>query len=224
MSAKASRLILQFESVRIHSLDEIAPDVFVLKFPRSFTFKAGQVVALKTRKEEPHRLYSIASGEDEKEVAILFDLNPEGLLTPQLVNLTRGDRLWVSQPFGFFIDEPGPAWWIATGTGIAPFASMCRSKKPEGKTLIQGARGPAHFYFQEIFTVRGLEQYIRCSSREKGEGLFHGRLTQWLAAQPGLDPDLRYYLCGNAEMVVEVRDFLIGKGVPFSKIRAEIYF
>jgi ferredoxin-NADP reductase len=224
MPPKPGRLVLHFESVQISSLDVIAPDVFVLRFPRNFSFKAGQVVALKTREEEPHRLYSIASGEQEDEVAILFDLNPEGLLTPQLVKLKAGDRLWVSQPFGFFIDEPGPAWWIATGTGIAPFVSMCRSMNPEGKVLIQGARSRSHFYFQDQFAASALAQYIRCSSREKGEGLFYGRLTEWLATQSSFDPSLRYYLCGNAEMVVEVRDLLIEKGVPFPQIRAEIYF
>ncbi len=31
-------------------------------------------------------------------------------------------------------------------------------------------------------------------------------------------------LCGNAEMVVEVRDLLISRGIPFGQIRAEIYF
>lgn len=224
MPQKSTRLVLQFEAVSIQSLDEIAPDVFVLRFPRNFSFKAGQVVALKSTEEAPHRLYSLSSGEEEDEAAILFDLNPEGLLTPQLVKMKPGDRLWVSQPFGFFIDEPGPAWWIATGTGIAPFVSMCRSLNPQGKTLIQGARTPAHFYFQEMFASTGLAQYIRCSSREQGEGVFHGRLTEWLAAQETFDPTLRYYLCGNAEMVVEVRDFLIERGVPFPQIRAEIYF
>ena len=33
-----------------------------------------------------------------------------------------------------------------------------------------------------------------------------------------------YYLCGSADMVVEVRDILIGKGIPFGHIISEIYF
>jgi NAD(P)H-flavin reductase len=34
----------------------------------------------------------------------------------------------------------------------------------------------------------------------------------------------RYLLCGSARMVVEVRDLLIARGVPFEDIVAEIYF
>ncbi len=38
------------------------------------------------------------------------------------------------------------------------------------------------------------------------------------------DPGLKYYLCGSAEMVVDTRDILIRKGVPFDQIISEIYF
>ena len=34
----------------------------------------------------------------------------------------------------------------------------------------------------------------------------------------------KYYLCGSAEMVVECREILLGKGIAFSNIVAEIYF
>jgi ferredoxin--NADP+ reductase len=37
-------------------------------------------------------------------------------------------------------------------------------------------------------------------------------------------PDVKYYLCGKALMVVEVRDLLIEKGVDYANIIAEIYF
>ena len=37
-------------------------------------------------------------------------------------------------------------------------------------------------------------------------------------------PCLKYYLCGSAEMVVEIRDILIEKGIPFDRIISEIYF
>jgi len=36
--------------------------------------------------------------------------------------------------------------------------------------------------------------------------------------------DIKYYLCGKALMVVETRDILIERGVPFSNILSEIYF
>ena len=39
-----------------------------------------------------------------------------------------------------------------------------------------------------------------------------------------LPKQIKYYLCGNPEMVVEVRDIILGKGVDFENIIAEIYF
>jgi ferredoxin--NADP+ reductase len=48
-------------------------------------------------------------------------------------------------------------------------------------------------------------------------------VTAYLAAQKTL-PDVNYFLCGSAIMVVEVRDLLIERGIPFATIFAEIYF
>jgi len=39
-----------------------------------------------------------------------------------------------------------------------------------------------------------------------------------------LATDNRYYLCGSAEMVVQVRDILISKDIPFQNIVSETYF
>jgi ferredoxin--NADP+ reductase len=37
-------------------------------------------------------------------------------------------------------------------------------------------------------------------------------------------PKVKYFICGQALMVVEIRDLLIQKGIPFENIMAEIYF
>lgn len=224
MEQKARKPLLEFSPLRVSDRQEIAEGVFMVRFPRTFSFRAGQVVALKLTEAEPHRLYSIASGEGEEDIGILFDVNPGGLLTPRLSRVQTGDTLWVSQPFGFFVDDDRPAWWIATGTGIAPFVAMFRSIDISAKTLIHGGRAKDSFYFQEELSRALGDAYVRCSSTASAEGAYPGRLTAWLKERESLDPDLRYFLCGNAEMVVDVRDLLISRGVPFENVRAEIYF
>lgn len=224
MISANKRPVITFSPVQVSRKDEIAAGVFVIRFPRIHTFRAGQVVAVRMHEGEDHRLYSIASGEADAESGILFDLNPEGLLTPRLAAMNPGEILQVSQPFGFFTDDERPAWWIATGTGIAPFYSMFNSLDTSTKTLIHGGRANDSFYFQKEFFAGLGERYIRCSSTAKGDGIYPGRLTAWLKDQKELDPELRYFLCGNAEMVVDVRDYLISRGVPFTHVRAEIYF
>jgi len=54
--------------------------------------------------------------------------------------------------------------------------------------------------------------------------VYAGRVTEYLIEQPTLNPGLKYYLCGNAEMVVDTQDILIIKGIPFDQIVSEIYF
>ena len=66
--------------------------------------------------------------------------------------------------------------------------------------------------------------YIRCCTAEQDENVFSGRVTEYLKEQLSLNPGLMYYLCGNAEMVVDVRDILISKKIPFDHIVSEIYF
>ena len=68
------------------------------------------------------------------------------------------------------------------------------------------------------------DNYIRCCSAESDHGVYSGRVTDYLEEQASLDPDLKYYLCGSAEMGVEARDILISKGIPFHHIISEIYF
>ncbi|WP_455382922.1 ferredoxin--NADP reductase [Salinispira pacifica] len=213
---------------------EIARGVYYLELERPFDFHPGQCVAAAIDRREPPRYYSIASGRSEPTIGILYDLVAEGALTPRLSRLQAGERIWISDPFGSFLDGEEPSVWIATGTGIAPFLSLARSLPPEvsaaRKRLIHGARTADRFYFQDELVERVGAGYLRCCSQCSGEspqGVYAGRLTAWLrqaAAEGEVGRGPRYLLCGSAGMVVQVRDLLISAGVPFGDILSEIYF
>lgn len=209
--------------VEIISNTEIAPGVFELAFTRSFDFLPGQVVSLTIDDHAP-RMYSISSGNKEALVKLLYDVKPEGIVTPLISKLKKGSRVKVSEPFGKFTDNEKPAWWIASGTGIAPFHSMFLSGLGVGKVLVHGGRTVDSFYYHEVFASFFQKQYIRCISQGFAEGHYRGRLTSFLREQNLLPLDQNYYLCGSSEMVVEVRDLLIGRGIPYKNIFAEIYF
>lgn len=213
----------EFIKTRVTDNREIAAGVFLISLERHFEFVPGQVVGIHFKPSSEARLYSIASGIHDGHLKILFDLQPTGFLTPVLAKCRKGDNLFVTTPFGWFTCDEKPAWWIASGTGIAPFSSMFFSGLGINKTLVHGGRTAASFFFQEDFAPVLKEKYIRCCSGEKKEGLYYGRLTSWLKEQELL-ADQHYYLCGRAEMVVDVRDILIGKGIPYHKILSEIYF
>ncbi len=214
----------QLIPVILEFTEELSDGIYLFGFRRDFDFIAGQVVGIALEENGPRRLYSICSGEDEAQVKILYNVIDEGYLTPRLSDLESGDTIWITEPRGEFTDNPDPAVWIATGTGIAPFYSMIKSGLSQNKILIHGNRFLEQFHFYDEFeTVLG-DNYIRCCSGEQDERVYHGRVTAFIEEEAELDPSLKYYLCGNAEMVVETRDILIQKGIPFHQIISEIYF
>lgn len=202
---------------------EISPGVYVISFTRDFEFQAGQVVKVALNIEVPPRIYSICSGNKEEEIRILFNIKDDGYLTPKLATMIPGEKILVSEPYGTFIGTKEKAWFIATGTGVAPFYSMIKSNLYANKTLIHGVRHLNQFYFEDELEEVLNENFIRCCSKESSCDTIPGRVTDYIKSIHDL-PDTKYYLCGQALMVVEVRDLLINKGVKFDKIMSEIYF
>lgn len=214
---------LKYSTLSVYRNKELAEGAYLLSFKRNFNFMAGQVVALGVTPTIAPRLYSIASGETDEFIEILYSEKLDGSLTPMLSLLKPGDNLMVSEPFGTYTQTSKSAVYIAAGTGIAPFMSRIRSAKADNPTVIHGASYPEFFYYNKELENFG-RNYIRCCSRCSDDQLFQGRVTDYVKQWSNLDPNKKYYLCGSAEMVVETRDTLIAKGVPFANINAEIYF
>lgn len=202
---------------------EISPGVHLISFRRPWDFLPGQVVKIALNNDHPPRIYSLCCGNQEDEAAILFNIKEDGFLTPKLSGCIPGEKILVSEPYGSFLGTNEPAWWIATGTGIAPFYSMLRSGLGENKKLIHGVSYLNQFYFEDELEEALKENYVRCCSRESSCDTFPGRVNDYISGLENL-PGIKYYLCGKALMVVEMRDLLISKGVRFENILAEIYF
>jgi ferredoxin/flavodoxin---NADP+ reductase len=210
--------------VKVIRNENIAPNAWLLALPRKFDFIAGQVIGITIDPAEEPRLYSIASGSRQDEIWILYTVKSDGLLTPSLAKVKAGDTIRMTLPFGNFICKEENAVWIATGTGIAPFASMIFSGQHQNKILIQGNRDKSGIYFYEKFINTSGLIYHPCCSRIADPGCFYGRVTDFVQNMPLPQTDIPYYLCGIAEMVVDMRDLLIEKGVPYNRIMAEIFF
>lgn len=215
---------IEVTEVIVTGNQEISPGVHLISWKRTHDFHPGQIVKITVDQAIPHRIYSICSGNNESEIRILFNIKEDGLLTPRLAGVIPGMKIWASKPYGSFRDGKKPAWWIATGTGIAPFYSMFRSGNSENKTLIHGVRQLNQLYFENELEWAMGEHYIRCCSQEQSCNVFPGRVTKYLDEIKDLPTNINYYLCGKALMVVEVRDLLISRGVSYKNILAEIYF
>ncbi|NOR76278.1 MAG: oxidoreductase [Draconibacterium sp.] len=207
----------------ISNNEEISPGVHLISFKRDFDFWPGQVVKIAIDLEHPPRIYSICSGNKESEIKILFDIKEDGILTPKLAGMIPGEKILVSKPYGSFLGDMEPAWWISTGTGIAPFYSMVQSGLKIDKKLLHGVRQLNQFYFEDELEWALDDNYVRCCSQQSSCNVIFERVTDYLKTVTDF-PDVKYYICGTSLMVVEVRDLLISKGVPFDKILSEIYF
>ena len=223
-TVESQNLSVELKEVVITGNEEISSGVHLISWNRTHNFNPGQVVKIAADLKMPPRIYSICSGNDEPEIRVLFNVKEVGLLTPWLAGVIPGMKIWATKPYGSFSDGKKPAWWIATGTGIAPFYSMFRSGISENKTLIHGVRKLDQFYFEDELEWAMGERYVRCCSHEQSCNVFLGRITKYLEEIKELPTDINYYLCGKAIMVVEVRDLLISRGVPYENILAEIYF
>ncbi len=223
MSGTGRRRI-ELKPAGVISNTEIATGVFVMEIEKHNDFIPGQLIAAARNPDDEPRLYSIASGIGHPALRILYDVKPEGVLTPAMAEMKSGDVLYVSAPFGRFTRTPENSWWIATGTGIAPFVSMTESGESAKRTLLHGARYSSNFFFQNLFLEKMDGRYLRFCTGEQGPGLIQGRITSYLKESNDIRPEIKYYLCGSADMVVEVRDILLLQGVPFDNIIAEIYF
>ena len=181
---------LELFETPIIQIKEITSNHFVIDLEYHHQYIAGQVVALTTSVDVEPRLYSIAGSFGANSIRILFDVHQDGMVTPVLATLTKGSMLKVSKPFGRFIGTNEPAWWIATGTGVAPYISMCQQLTIENKKLIHGARTLTGFLFNDFFKERLGNNYVRCCTSEMGEGIYPNRLTVWLKEQTNLPLDI----------------------------------
>jgi len=172
------------------------------------------------------------------------DKQTYGVVSSYLTSLQPGDEVRVSNPFGWF--KPGHqenSIFIATGVGLSPFLSSCRSGLKIPVMLYLGIRGFSKDFLYPIMAEMAgpyFKNYSKikvCHSRERvneqmndtKEVILHynGRVTDKITEDfksNALTSDEKYYLCGNDSMIEEVKNILLSNNVPEENIFAETFF
>ena len=184
------------------------------------------------------RAYSIASSSKEREYLELFvTLVTSGELTPRLLAMKPGDRLWLGPKItGQFTLKDIPAEknlvMIATGTGLAPYMSMLRTEvsPPDGRrvALLLGARHSWDLgYSRELFTMQrefSRLTVLRVVSRPKEEkspwtglvghvqSLWTGGALEQAWGKKPTPEDTHVLLCGNPAMIEDMTKVLVAEG------------
>lgn len=216
--------------------------------PASLRFRSGEFVMIGLPGDNGKpilRAYSIASPNWDDELEFYSIIVPDGPLTSRLQHIKPGDQIILRpKPVGTLVLDallPGKRlWFLATGTGIAPFASLMRDPETYeryeqvimmhtcrtaeeltyGAQLVQNLRADPLLseLYGEDFASRLL--YYPTTTRE--ETPLMGRITDNLASGkvladlglPPIDPAQdRAMICGSLAFNVDVKAVLEGFGM-----------
>lgn len=223
---------------------------FKVERPQSLRFRSGEFVMIglmnepdpKTGKQKPLlRAYSIASPSWEEHLEFYSIKVPDGPLTSKLQHIKPGDEIILRpKPVGTLVVDallPGKRlWFFATGTGIAPFASLMREPEVyekydevilmhtcrEVSELQYGRQLVEHIKSDEMLSEieQGKLKYYPTTTREDfshmgrvTDNLRSGKVFEDLGIAP-INPEMdRGMVCGNLAFNKEIMEILDGFGL-----------
>ena len=212
--------------------------------PATLRFRSGEFVMIGLMGDTGKpllRAYSIASPSWDEELEFYSIKVPDGPLTSRLQHIQPGDEIILRpKPVGTLVVDallPGKRlWFLATGTGLAPFASLMRDpevyEKFDQVIMMHTCREVAELeYGRQLVEglqddpligemVQGKLRYYPTTTREE----FHhmGRVTDNLASGkvfadlglPQMNPlEDRAMVCGSLAFNVDVKAILEGFGL-----------
>jgi ferredoxin--NADP+ reductase len=207
-------------------------------------FEAGQFVRIGVADNDEvlARPYSLVNTPEEPYLEVYLNIVEEGPLSPRLFDLQAGDEVLVSDnPSGFLTLSEIPAckhlWMIATGTGIGPFLAILKSEpiwqRFEKIILCYSVSMAIELSYQDVIQqllARHGEQfiYVPIVTREAHAGELGTRVTTLmqngtLEKHTGLginDTDSHVMMCGSSEMITDVSEELVARGMKKHRRRA----
>ena len=212
--------------------------------PRSLRFRSGEFVMIGLMGDTGKpllRAYSIASPAWDEELEFYSIKVPDGPLTSRLQHIQVGDEIILRpKPVGTLVLDallPGKRlWFLATGTGLAPFASLMRDpetyERYDQVIMMHTCREMAELAYGRALVdglkddpligemVEGKLLYYPTTTREPSAHM--GRITDNLTSGkvfadlrlPPMDPATdRAMVCGSLAFNVDVKAVLEGFGL-----------
>jgi len=212
--------------------------------PQSLRFRSGEFVMIGLPGDDGRpimRAYSIASPSWDEELEFYSIKVPDGPLTSRLQHIQTGDQIILRpKPVGTLVLDallPGNRLWLlATGTGIAPFASLMRDpdtyERYDQVIMMHTCREVAELEYGRRL-IESLPEdpligefvgdnltYYPTTTREESPRM--GRITDNLTSGkvfedlglPGIDRGHdRAMVCGSLGFNMDVKDILEGFGL-----------
>ena len=208
-----------------------------------FHFEAGEYLTLQQTigGEKVRRAYSICSGVNESELSVAVKRVPNGVFsTYATTQLKAGDVLEVMPPKGsfvFFYDIFGnrDIMLFSAGSGVTPMMSIAKtalSKTNIKVVFVYGNKSKEEaLFFDEIEALR--IQYPErffvhyTFSQQPWGDHYTGRINDRIVSEIFAKyKDLnwgRYYACGPTELVKNLREILLLRGIDKDRIFTELF-
>ncbi len=216
---------------------------FRITRPQTFRFRSGEfvMIGLPNAEKPVFRAYSIASPAWDEELEFYSIKVPDGPLTQHLQKIEPGDTVLLRQKStGTLVtDALTPAkrlYMIATGTGIAPFASLIRDpdtyEKFEQIIVTNTCRGNAELtYGDELIKslsedpligelTEGRISYFSSTTRDESPRMGrvttlieNGQLFEALGVEPFDPANDRVMICGSLDMIRDVSELVKAAGL-----------
>lgn len=176
---------------------------FRLHRPPDYAFIPGQYARFMM--DGYQRDYTMVSDPESDTLDFCIAVVEKGRFSTEIMAAEIGTEFQVSRPRGHFVfqSRANPAVFVATGTGVAPFAAFCRSGVSDA-LLLHGAVSTDRLVYRDLLAP-GLRDYIPCvrqldADNSKTTGVYAGRVTDYLQEQltPGT---YDFYLCGRRSMI-----------------------
>ena len=225
-------MVAQSFSSQIIAKNSLTAELLEIRFtkPLGLVYEAGQFLQLLVPPSATPRSYSLSSTPADDYLEFLVKLHVGGLASEYFKTLQVGDEVKLNGSFGRFINtQINPIVGIATGTGLVPVYGIFRDELVNKKNQVQ-----MHLIFgvhseTDLFWVDRLEELaanfpqftftVAVSQPDENWLGSRGRVTNHLK----FIPEAQYFICGNPEMVKDVRTQLLTEAVPQANIHLEIF-
>lgn len=147
--------------------------------------------------------------------------------------LEPGVSMTMKGPFGVFTIRPEPALdllLVGTGTGIAPYRAHLVDLLPQGEKrridILYGVRTEEDLFWRETFEgfARQHPNVFLHMTLSQPTDAWKGHRGRVQALLPRLAPDLKdkcLYLCGNPDMIKELKALAAAQGVAKGQVHGE---
>ena len=212
---------------------------------KEFIFQPGQYLLIKIN-EGKENSYSICSLPGDEPIEAIIDVDPAkqplpfGEGTRYINDLKPGDQIEFSGPFGKFTlqnDDTDYKVFVATGSGISSILPLAQKALEDSASIVilfWGLRLRENIFLQdklEWLKERYLNFHfeIVLSQPDREWDVLSGHVTEnvknWLESKDAYSmTEVSVYLCGNSQMIQDVKAVLQEVGVLPDKIYFEKYY